>query len=462
MCSASSAWKTLARRTRRAASVSLPALFLCGASFVLHGQEVTTPSTAPRPGFDITSISGHAVYYSTGLPEGSLQPTATPLPSDLGLGGSARLEWKSIGEKSRIMFSYTPSYTGRLRFAAWNALNHSASFNAARRFGRWDFGFSAGADLSNLSEFLFTPTVFASVAAVPVSFNELASAVLTGTYTNAQLASLLTGAPVVESPARNLFFGDRMFTSGAQASLAYAPQPRLSIKFTASASRSQHMSNSASGAAQSAYLIPRTSSAGANFDVSYARSARTQVGVSVGSSRVDSTIFDAYSTTAMASLGRKMGTRWFLQLAGGVGVINPVRSTLVVTTAPQPAGNASLGFHTQSHKFLGAYSRTVSDSYGIGANSTSAVSGTWRWARPGRSWWIESSGGWQQLAGSAYANTSGWRLQTSLGRAVGDRISLVTQYVYLHYSEQMATIPPLSQSAVRVSVVWNRDPLAVQ
>lgn len=462
MHSAFPVWKTLTRRTRRVASVSLPALFLGGASFALHGQEVTAPSTAPRPGFDITSLSGYAVYYSTGLPEGTLQPTATPLPSDVGLGGSARLEWKSIGEKSQVMLSYTPSYTGRLRFAAWNALNHAASFNATRRFGRWKFGFSASADLSNLSEFLFTPTVFANVAAVPVSFNDLASAVLTGTYTNAELASLLTGAPLVESPARNLFFGDRMFTSAAQASLTFAPRPRLSVRFTTSANRSQHMSNSASGAAQNSYLIPRTFSAGASIDVSYAHSSRTQLGVSVGSSRVASTIFDAYSTTAMASLGRKMGRRWFLQLAGGVGVINPVRSTLAVTTAPQPAGNASLGFQTRVHKFLGSYSRTVSDSYGLGANSTSAVTGTWRWARPGRAWWVESSAGWQQLAGSAYANTSGWRIQTSFGRAVGEHISLVTQYVYLHYSEQVATIPPLSQSAVRVSVVWNRDPLALQ
>ena len=309
-----------------------------------------------------------------------------------------------------MLLTYTPSYTGRLRFAAWNALNHSASFNAARRFGKWRFNVSAAADLSNLSEFLFSPTVFASVAAVPVSFNDLAAAVLTGTFSNAQLASLLTGAPLVESPARNLFFGERMFTSAVQTSLSYAPSPRLAITFSGSANRTQHLSDNQAGVAQSSYLIPKTTSAGAGLALSYSRSARTQLGISVISNRVASSIQDVYTTTTTASLGRTMGRRWFLQVSGGIGVMNPVRSTYVLPTRPQPVANASLGYRTLSHTFLGSYSRAVSDSYGLGASSTSSTSGSWRWARPGRSWWIESSAGWQQLAGgAAYANSSGWQ-----------------------------------------------------
>ena len=240
------------------------------------------------------------------------------------------------GEKSQVLFTYTPSYTGRLRFSAWNALNHSLSFNASRHFGRWKLGFSAAADLSNLSEFLFSPTVFASVAAVPGTFSDLAAAVLTGTFTNAQFASLLTGAPIVQSPARNLFFGERMFTSAAQTSLSYTPAPRLSVKLTASGSRSQHLSDNQGGVQQNSYLIPMTTSAGADLSVSYSRSPRTQLGGSVSSTRVVSTIQDVYSTTAKASLGRTMGRRWFLQLSGGVGYDDsgsePPRVEYVTTT----------------------------------------------------------------------------------------------------------------------------------
>ena len=63
-----------------------------------------------------------------------------------------------------------------------------------------------------------------------------------------------------------------------------------------------------------------------------------------------------------------MGRRWFLQVSGGIGVMNPVRSTYVLPTRPQPVANASLGYRTLSHTFLGSYSRAVSDSYGLGAS----------------------------------------------------------------------------------------------
>lgn len=454
--------EALARKARQVARGSLALLILAAPIGILRGQETADSTPALRSGFRISSLSGYAVYYSTGQPENVTQPTAIPLPSDLGLGGSAQFDWAHFGEKSRVMVTYAPSYTGRLRFAAWNALNHSASLNAARQFGRWKLGFAAAADLSNLSEFLFAPTVFASVAAVPATFNDLAAAMLTGSATNAQLASLLTGAPLVESPARNLLFGERMFTSALQTSLAYAPSPRISIKLGASAGRSQHLSDNLSGTSQNSYLIPRTSSAGASLDVSYSRSPRTQLGISVGSNRVVSAIQDVYSTTAMATLGRKMGKRWFLQLGGGLGKMLPVRHTFALDTTPQPVVNASLGFRTLSHTLLGSYSRTVSDSYGLGAAITSSAGGSWRWGRPGRSWWIESSATWQKLAGSAYASSSGWRTEGGFGRSLGNHLALLTQCVYLHYSQKLTTVPPLSQTAVRVSMVWRPQPHAFQ
>ena len=355
---------------------------------------------------------------------------------------------------------YTPSYTGRLRFAAWNALNHSAAFNAARRFGKWNLSFSAGADLSNLSEYLFSPTVFASVAAVPVSFNDLAAAVLTGTFSNAQLASLLTGAPLVESPARNLFFGERMFTSAVQTSLSYAPSPRLAITFSGSANRTQHLSDTQAGATQSNYLIPKTTAASAGLTVSYSRSARTQMSVSVSSSRVASSIQDVYTTTTTASLGRTMGRRWFLQVGGGIGVMNPVRSTYVLPIKPQPVANASLGYRTLSHTFLGSYSHEASDSYGLGASSTSSISASWR-GRPPRPVLRIRTTGWQQLAGgAAYANSSGWRAEGGFGKSLGNHLALFTQCVYIRYSQQQASVPPLSQTALRVSMIWNPEPHA--
>ena len=357
---------------------------------------------------------------------------------------------------------YAPSYTGRLRYSAWNALNHLGSFTASRRFGKWELGLAAQGNLSNLSEFLFEPTVFASVAAAPVSFNDIASAVLTGNFTNPQLASLLTGAPYAESPARNLLFGERMLTYSGETSLRYKPSARVAVKFTGSVGRMQHVSDNLAGTTQSGYLIPRTSFVNAAMDVSYAKSERTELGVSATSSRVVSVLQDAYVTTTTGSLGKRMGRRWFLQLRAGVGVITPVRRTLAVTTGPQPVGSGSLGYRTFSHTFLGSYDRTVSDAYGLGANTTSTATGSWRWARPARSWWINTSASWQQLSGIGYANTSVWRFQGGFGRTLTPSIALVPEYVYLRYSEPVSTFPPFSQSAVRLSLVWSRDPEALR
>lgn len=437
-------------------------LFLIAALGTLWGQEVSASTAAPPRGLAVYGLSGYAVYYSSSFPEGSLPTVGTTLPSDVGAGGSVQLGWTRVGEKSRVVFMYTPSYTGRVRLSAWNALNHSLNLNAARKFGRWDFGFSLASDLSNLAEFLFSPTVFSSVAAVSVSFDDLASAMLAGKYTNAQLASILTGAPIVESPARNLFYGERMFTTALRATLSYAPSPRVSIAFSANGTRDQHLSDTAAGVTQDAYLIPRTTSAGAGVSVSYSQSPRTQWGVSMGSNRISSSIQDAYSSSAALSLGRTMGRRWFLQLSGGLGVIKPLRSTFLLNTSPQPVMNASLGVHIHSHTIIGSYGRSVSDSYGLGANNTNSASGTWKWHKPGRGWWMDSTLSWQQLSGSAFANISGWRVENRYGRALGSHTALIAQYVYLRYSQQLASIPALTQNAVRVSLVWNPQPHAFQ
>jgi hypothetical protein len=226
--------------------------------------------------------------------------------------------------------------------------------------------------------------------------------------------------------------------------------------------RTQHLANNLAGAPQTNFLIPRTTSVGGGVDLSYAHSPRTQLGISAASNRISSALVDLYSTTATASIGRKMGVHWFLQASGGIGKMTPIRNTFGLDTSPKPVASGSLGYRTLSHTILGSYSHTVSDSYGLGAATTSSAGGSWRWSRPGRSWWIESSAGWQQLAGAAYANSSGWRIEGGYGRILSEHLTLLTQCVYLNYSQQIASIPSLSQTAVRVTVTWNKDPYGVR
>ena len=107
-----------------------------------------------------------------------------------------------------------------------------------------------------------------------------------------------------------------------------------------------------------------------------------------------------------------------------------------------------------SHTFLGSLDRTVSDQYGLGASTSSSAGASWRWARPGRTWWLESSFTWQQLYGG-FSDTTGWRTTTGFGERIGRHFAIVTQYAYMKYSGVLQTSDyHLSQSAVRVSVVW--------
>lgn len=432
------------------------------------GEDFTVPTPPALRGLQIYSMSAYAIYYSSGFPEGvTFQPGQGTFASDMGAGGSTRIGWTRSGEKSDFSVFYTPSYTGRVRYAEWNALNHALSIQARRKLAaKWTFEFAASGNISNLAETFFTPTVFSNVASVPASFPDLASAMLAGKYSNSQLASILTGAPLIESPGRNLFYGERMFMSAAQATLSYSHSPRLSVNFLAHGDRSQYMSNNlATGTSGPAYLIPNATSAGANLTVSYSLSPRTQIGATASSTRIVSVLQDSYITSSNATLGRTMGSHWFLQVHGGVAVLQPVRQSLYLPSGPQPTGGGSLGFRTFSHTFLGAYDHIASDSYGYGAVSTASVSGAWKWRRPGRLWWVECGLSQQQLQGnqSRAGNLTTWRVTGGWGRMLGAQSALLAQYVYMSYSGQLQNASYTStQSAVRLSVLWSPHPNMVR
>ena len=437
-----------------------------------QARDVPVPGIPPPSGgLQVLSVSAYGVYYSSTLPSsGGFQPGLTNLGSDVGVGGSAQIGWTNSGQHSTFSLVYTPSYTGRIRYSSWDALNHNLSLNATRRLApRWNLGFSVSGDLSNLEGFLFSPTVFSNVASVSANFAELSAAMLGQSSTNTQLGSILNSAPLVESPARTLLYGERMFTSAAHTSLSYSYSRRFSVNFNAGAGRSQHVGESQNSLAlaQSPYLLPTTTSGNASLGFSYSLSPRTQFGATVATSRVASDLYDGYSTSSTASLGRKLGRRWFLQIHGGAGLMNPLRgisgqsNISGQSTGPHPVAGGSLGFRTSSHTFLGSYDRTVSDSYGVGATTSSTSSATWRWSRRGVGWWLEGSFSWQQLQGVAGQGVAGqdissWRATASWGKQLGAHVALITQYVYLNYSGRLeTTLYSQSQSAMRVSVVWS-------
>ena len=444
-------------------------LVLVLAPNALSAQDSTTqtpPASLPKGGLQST-ISLYGVYYSHSLPNGgSFQPGATSLPSDFGAGGSAVLNWTKFSERSTVSLTYTPSFTARVRFSSLDALNHALSFNNRRKLApRWTLGFSVAGDYSNLEQSMFAPTTLSTVASVPATFDDLAAGV-TGKFTNnPQLGVALTNAALVESPLRNLLYGQRMFTASGQVSLSYSHSPRLSVTFSGGGTRTQHVSQDQPVTTSNAFLLPDTTSGNASATLSYSLSPITQLGGSVTTIRVSSFLLDYFTTTSLATWGRTIGRSWLLQIHGGVGVTKSVSTSSTIPTQPRPSAGGSIGFKTFSHTLLATIDRTVSDTYGLGANTTTSANGAWRWRRPGNSWWLEANGGWQKLAGDALSETNneGWHVLAGFGRAFGLHLAVVTQYTYLSYSGSLQTsTSSLSQSAVRVNLTWSPQQTALQ
>jgi hypothetical protein len=441
-------------------------LAFVGATGPMLAQDANAPPVSPRPGFEVRSISVNAVYYSKGLPDtgGSFQANTntTKLPSDLGMGGSIVFDWTRFTERSTFSLNYTPSYTGRVRYSSLDALNHAFSLNTTRKLApRWRWGVSAGGNYSSVEQSLFAANSLSNVASVQSNFSDLAAGMLASKFANnPQLGVVLTNSPLPDSPVQNLLYGQRMFKASANTSLSYSFSPRLSVTFGGGGSRSQHVSDNQPSAATRSFELPNTTSGSANIGISYSLSPTTQLSGAVNTNRIASTLQDAYTTNATATLGRTLSRRWLAQIHGGLGITNLVRQgPPLQPSKPRPVIGGNLVYKTFSQTFLGSFDRTVSDAYGLGATTSATASAAWRWRHPGNSWWIESGFSWQLINDGALGGISGWRTSTGLNRAIGSYIVLLTQYAYMNYSQSLRTSESrFSQHAVRVAMIWTPQP----
>jgi hypothetical protein len=465
------------RSSKIARCATAVVLLWVSAMGALRAQESNAPALQPKDGFHIGSVSGYEVYYSSFLPNSGtgVQRSSTNVPADIGGGGSIMVDWTKFTARSSFSLNYTPSYTGYVRNSSLNALNHALSLSTSRKIAsRWTVGFAAAGALNSLEQSLFSPTTLSNVASVPATFDDLAAGILSAKFTNnPQLGTVLTSSPLVESPVSNLLYGQRMLTASSHVSLSYSYSPRFSVTFSGGGSRSQQFSEGQTTGVSNTALINNTTSGDASVSISYSLSPVTQLGSTVTSSRTISSLQDVYTTTSMATLGKTLGRRWLIQIQGGVGFTNPLRqTTFPISTTPRPVVGGSLAYKTFAHTFLGSFDRAVSDSYGLGASTSTSANATWHWRRPGTAWWLDSSFGWQWLQGNALADTSGWHTTVGFNRAIGAHIVFLTQYAHLAYSGnlQAATHPGglqaspyhQSQDALRVSVVWTPQAAVLQ
>src|ERR1035441_1157389 len=154
------------------------------------------PLSASRDGIHLYGVSVFGDYFSGGIPfelptAGILPTSSTPVVG----GGSASLGWSRTRDGSSLAVSYTPSFYVSSDQSVFNYLNGAISLSGNRKLGqKWTVSASVSGQVSSLQQTYFAANAFGLAASLPTTFDSLAGAMLSGTFTDAQLASALTGA----------------------------------------------------------------------------------------------------------------------------------------------------------------------------------------------------------------------------------------------------------------------------
>lgn len=377
-------------------------------------------------GLHLYGVNVYSSYVSSAYPltTNYINPAASQLGYDLSYGISASAGWRyQRPDKVGITVLYTGSYNESENYHSLSAFGHSLRASASWTLTpKWALNFSATGQYQTLAQYLFTPTGLSVTAQTPATFDDLAAAMGVGQFSGPQAASMLTGGGLaadstpLATPATSLLVGDRVLSYAGQASLSFEATPRLTFNFAAVTAAGENRTGGTAGVAEQNYVMPHSIGLNAAASMNYELSTRTEIGAAFNEARTSNHYQGAYATTASASLGRKMGTQWFLRVSGGAAYTKVVQQVYGTPISRQMIGSGSLGYKLQSQTFLASYNRTNMEDNGFAVGTSAVFAGTWSWRRPGARWSVVASIGQQQLGNTGFTNLSG--LTVSAGSAV--------------------------------------------
>jgi hypothetical protein len=418
------------------------------------------PLSSTRGGLHLYRVNLYAGYFSGGSPFGldALPPTGINRNSNDPMamtGGALSLGWSRSNDRSNVSVIYSPSYIAYPKHSELDAASHSFALNWNRRVGqKWSFNTSITGLVSNLQQSYFAPNALGLAASLPATFEGLAGAMLAGKFTDVQLASALTGAPLRGLPEQTYLFGRRTLSASVLTSASYTPSGRTSFHLSALATRTQRL-NSDQQNTSAQVLIPQTTAGGVTFGWGYEWTSRTHIGIDAGTNRIFSRLQDGYSSTANFSIGRTMSPHWFVQGRAGAGRLTYLRRTISAPSNVQYTAGGSIGYKMLAHTLIASYDRSIGDSYGLGAGSTSSSNAGWAWKRPGSMWSASANFGYQQLNGPALlATAESWRASGGIARALNSHLFMSVQYAYFTFPSNLAAMAMGADSGVTMTLSW--------
>ena len=411
-------------------------------------------------GLRLYGVSIFSGYSTSPIPFGLGQngiAGAQDLGGSANYGASASFGWQHHRRGTSFSALYSLTYGGVARYSELSGLSHSLSLTASQQLTpKWTLSVAGSAQDSTQAEFMFQPSALSVLTQLPATFDDLAAAFSIGQFSNAQMASMLTGATMLESPARSLLLGNRVLSYAANVGLSYAHSSRLNFHFATVSAGGQNVRSGQSGVPQQNLILPRSLDLNAGMGLSYSLSSRTQVGLNVEESRLSNRYQNAYTTNGTAFLGRKMGMRWFLSIRGGGSFTQALQGTYGTPAPTQMIGGGSIGFRTYTQTFTASYDRSSVDSFGLAVGTNSTATGSWNWRRPGSRWTIFASGGQQQMKSTGFGDISGWQASGGISATMNAHTTLSAEYVYFNSQGTYAGSPEnMIAHSVRLSLSWN-------
>ena len=426
------------------------AVILTFSAGLLHAQ---APEAAPPPGgLWLSDVGIFGNYYSTGTTRESLFG-GVPLRSDGAYGGMATINLTRTRERSQVALEYTPSYSRRLRYHDWDALNQSLLFHGHRALApRLRFDFSASGALMNADDFLFNPTRLSSLATRPGTAAELADLLGNRADQPGSAAAILAGSPEDDASSGFLLFGRRMLTSHVHTGVTYAHTPRLSIVFGFDVARLQHVSSALDDQRP---VMPHVTTGSGTITVSYSLSPRTHIGGTASSMKHHSAGGrSALITTGRFNIERMLTQHWFVNASAGVGAFTDLRELAPPTRPGEFTGGGSLGYRLNTHTWMGSYDRRIGSNFGLATAGADSAGFSWHWFHPSNGWGLGIGTNWHRLRGEV--QTEVWRGTATMGKTLTRYTAISAGFAYSHYQHSIFGIPiTRSQFAVRTQFSWS-------
>ena len=418
----------------------------------------TNPTSPVADGFHLYEVSVFGGYSTSPDMLTFPSPGTTAPGPDEDYGGSATVGWQLHREQKNISIRYSGTYMGMAHYTSLNNYSQSLTFSASGKLSpKWTLSLTGSGEEDTMAELLFEPSALSAAAQLPTNFDDFATALGVGQFNSAQAASTILGAPVLQSPLQSSVLGSQILSYTGQAALTYAYSPTLSVHFSGGWAAYQSLPGSQSDAAQQGYYaIPRSTDAIADLGVTYSLSPRTDVGVDLQENRQLDSYEGSYVSTATASLGRKMGSHWFMHVYGGESFIQITQQLYGMAPGREIVGGGSIGVKTYNQNFVASYDRAAFDEYGFAAGTETEIMGTWNWHHPGSRWSTFTSFGQMEMTNNGFANVSGWLANAGLSERLTDHSSLSAGYVYLsNAGSYVGSLSNISFQGVRVSLNWS-------